>query len=79
MLPASCSYTLRLDISPEVFQHLYSGQVSEVLATDVDGLRIRFPASWLRRFVTRDGIHGVFELEVSEDNRLLALKSKSNR
>lgn len=76
VLPQVCSYTVRLDISPQAFQRLYAGHASEVVATDIRGLRIRFPASSLRRFVTRDGIHGVFELEVGTDNRLAALRRR---
>lgn len=70
----SDSYTVRLAISPETFQRLYSGQASSVLAIDTQGRKIRFPASSLRRHVTRDGIHGVFVLQVDADNRLVTIQ-----
>ena len=77
MLQEVCSYTVRLDISPEVFQRLYAGQASDIVAIDNRGFKIRFPASPLRRFVTRDGIHGVFVVEVGADNRLIAIQRKA--
>ena len=76
MLQQVRRYTVRLDISPEVFQRLYSGQARDVVAIDTGGVKIRFPATPLRGFVTRDGIHGVFVVEVGAGNRLIAIERK---
>ncbi len=71
------TYTLALDIDAETYRKLYAGQVREVLARATNGQNVRFPASALRSFVTHNGIRGVFEIEVSGDNRLLELRRKN--
>ncbi len=70
------TYTLALDIDAETYRKLYAGQVREVLARATNGQNVRFPASALRSFVTHNGIRGIFEIEVSGDNRLLELRRK---
>jgi len=38
------------------------------------GLRLAFPASQLRKFVTREGVKGRFEIVFTAQNKLLSLK-----
>ena len=73
---ANKTYIFALDIDAETYRRLYAGQVRDVLARATNGQNVRFPASALRCFVTHDGIQGVFEIEVSEENRLLELRRK---
>ena len=70
------TYILALDIDAEAYRRLYAGQARDVVARTTNGQNIRFPASALRRFVDHDGIRGIFEIEVTADNRLLALRRK---
>lgn len=60
---------MNLSISPEEYQRLYQGAVRDVVATSVDGRRIRFPAMILRPWVTHTGIRGRFRLLFDEQNR----------
>lgn len=60
---------LNLFISPDEYQRLYQGAVREVVATSVDGRRIRFPAMILRPWVTHNGIRGRFRIVFDENNR----------
>ncbi len=63
-----------LEISREEYLRYYRGEARAVQVTADDGRRIRFPASNLRRFVSRDGVRGRFEITLGEGNRLLELK-----
>jgi hypothetical protein len=67
-------YTVSLSISPAEFERLYRGQASSVLARDVEGRTVRFPALPLRQFLTREGVHGTFVIRVTADNRLLDIR-----
>lgn len=60
-----------LHISALEFQRLYRGEASTVQAQDSQGRHIQFPASALRKFVTREGIHGAFVLRIDKGNRLI--------
>ena len=61
-------------ISPEEFQRLYAGSAKTVACRSEDGRRVRFPASILRRFVTREGVKGRFSVEFSDDNRFVSIE-----
>ncbi len=63
-----------LDISSDEYLRYYQGSAHSVVAVSEDGRRVRFPASNLRPFVTREGVHGRFELLLDSDNRLLELR-----
>jgi uncharacterized radical SAM superfamily Fe-S cluster-containing enzyme len=63
-----------LDISSDDYIRYYRGDVQMVQVTAEDGRRIRFPASNLRPFVSRDGVQGMFEITLDEENRLLKLR-----
>lgn len=64
----------RLDIDAEDYLAYYRGSAREVLVRAEDGRRVRFPASALQPFVTRDGVHGRFELRFDAGHRLLGLQ-----
>lgn len=59
-----------LSIDAEEMQRWYRGSASEVLAYSVDGRKVRFPASVLRPFVTRDGVHGHFRILFDNRHKL---------
>jgi hypothetical protein len=60
-----------LNISREEYLRSYKGSAHSVLVQSEDGRRVRFPAVNLRQFVTKDGIHGRFEMQLDEDNSLI--------
>jgi hypothetical protein len=57
----------------------YEGRVQQVIATDHTGRNVQFPISILRPFITHDGVSGVFELEVDQDERLVSIKRSVTR
>jgi hypothetical protein len=73
-MPERRSLTVRLSISADRFLAYYRLDAQEVIASTADGTRVRFPASALRPHVTRDGIHGLFEIQFGDDHKLIAVK-----
>lgn len=51
----------------------YSGQVRNIVVMTERGTRLAFPASELRKFVTRNGISGRFEIVYSDQHKLVSL------
>lgn len=68
------SIIVPLRIQPDEFQRLYEGNVKDVSARSIDGLRVRFPANILRPFVTHSGISGTFAIHFSDDNRFHSIE-----
>lgn len=67
-------YRMRLAIPRDEILRLYRAQAATVLAVAHTGQRVQFPAQALRIFVSRSGVQGLFELEVSETGKLIALR-----
>lgn len=63
-----------LDISAESYLSYYQGAARFVRVETDDGLSLKFPASELQRFVTRDGVKGRFEITFSDQNKLVSLQ-----
>lgn len=61
---------VRLDISSDEMLRWYKGKAQDVLAYSVDGRRVRFPASVLQPFVTRQGINGYFRILFDSNHKL---------
>lgn len=67
------SVRFKLNISPEQYQHYYSGQVQSIQVTALDGRQVRFPASALQAYLSHSGIRGEFVLEYDENNKFIRL------
>jgi hypothetical protein len=67
-------FHFRLNIPAHEYLAYYQGAAREVLATSAEGVRVRFPASALRPFVTHGGVSGAFVLRIGADNKLQALE-----
>lgn len=55
-------------------QAVYRGGAYRVLGVSRDGRRTNLPVHHLRRFITRSGVQGNFELEFDDAGRLLSLR-----
>ncbi len=62
-----------LGISAEQYLAYYQRAANSVSVVAFDGRRIQFPASLLQKFVTHNGIYGVFEMEFDEQNRFIRM------
>lgn len=70
-------YEVPLSIDREEYLHSYSGHAKVVVARDVHGKRLQFPALALRPFVSHSGIQGTFIISVDVDNRLVDIRRKA--
>lgn len=64
----------RLNLTAEQMRSYYEGVARQVIALASDGRRVQFPAQWLRRFVTLDGVYGLFEMRFGDDRKLIDLR-----
>lgn len=68
---------VRLNISAREYLLLYKGVARNVSALATDGRRVRFPASILQRFVTREGIYGLFVITFDQQGRFKAIEKRA--
>lgn len=73
-MPAMNVVFVNLVITPEEYQRWYKGSAQDVLAYTVDGRSVRFPATILRSFVTREGIRGRFKIVFDAQNRFQSIE-----
>ena len=66
--------TFRLHISAEEMMRYYEGSSLHVSVTSREGVRLKFPALWLRSFVVENGVHGMFSVEYDSRNKLRELR-----
>ena len=69
---AKKQYFFSLNMAYLEFLPYYQGQVSMIVVTTTQGLRVQFPAMHLRKFVTSAGIKGFFCLE-TKNNKFFSL------
>ena len=76
MKSQSSAYSLRfyLSLSSEKYLAYYKGQASSIHVRSIDNKKIRFPANSVRQFLTHEGIHGLFEMQFDENNKLIKIE-----
>jgi len=60
-------------ISPEQWSEYYRTPSTTVVASSHDGRRVKFAARHLQRFISRDGVRGVFRLVIDAENNFISL------
>ena len=68
------SLVLDIHLTADQFLAYYQGRANRVLAYSRDGRSVSLPAHHLRPFLSHDGVHGTFRLEVGADGKLLDVK-----
>ena len=68
----------QLLLTYEQFLQVYQGIAKNVTVTADDGRRIAFPARNIQTFLTKDGIRGYFEMELTAENKFVSIKRISN-
>ena len=68
------TFRFSLALTREEYLSYYAGAARWVVAKAFEGETIRFPASFLREFVSEDGVHGMFEMVVDDNDKLISLK-----
>ncbi|ORU94439.1 MAG: topoisomerase II [Cycloclasticus sp. symbiont of Bathymodiolus heckerae] len=64
----------KLAISAEQYLSVYKGHAKAISTLSIDGRRIEFSAEKVKPFLTRDGIYGVFEMQINEKHQFLSIK-----
>ncbi len=67
-------YHFGLSISATEYLRYYQGGARNVSVNTHQGVRVRFPASALRPYVTKDGISGQFALLIDANNKMIELR-----
>jgi len=67
-------YRFNMHLSYEQFLPFYQGKIHKILVRDTHGRKIELPAEHFRGFLTRDGITGFFELQVTSQGKFIALQ-----
>jgi len=68
-----------LGISADQFLLVYQGSAKNISTRADDGRIIRFPAQNIKQFLTRDGIYGYFEMELTGTHKFVAIKKLATR
>lgn len=55
------------------YQTMYAGQARNVVAHSLDGRKVQLPLSAFQRFITHQGIDGIFDVEFDDKNKLVAI------
>jgi len=58
-------FKINLQINKSELEKYYTG-VNTVIAKSADGHKVQFPVNILQKFITHEGIHGVFILEYDD-------------
>ncbi|MGZ5050235.1 MAG: DUF2835 domain-containing protein [Methylobacter sp.] len=67
----------RLVLSYDQYLKVYQGVAKNVTVIADDGRRVAFPAGRVQTFLTREGIHGYFEMELTPDNKFVSIRKLS--
>ena len=66
-----------LQLTADQFLRVYQGTAKRVSVIASDGRRIEFSAQNIRKFLTHDGISGSFEMELTAENKFVAIRKIS--
>jgi NAD+--asparagine ADP-ribosyltransferase len=67
-----------LNLTADQYLRVYQGTAKRVLVIANDGQRIEFPAQNIKKFLTHDGISGRFEMELTSENKFVAIRKISS-
>ena len=68
------NFEFTMTLSAQKTQSIYEGQARHILVVTDDGLKLQLPAANFRSYVTADGIHGRFRVEIDATNKIMALQ-----
>ncbi len=64
----------KLNLGYDQYLAVYQGIAKTVVTIADDGRRIVFPASNIQSYLTRTGIQGYFEMELTANNKFVGIK-----
>ena len=63
-----------LNLSYEQYLAFYQGVTKTIMVKADDGRNISFPGSNIQRYLTKTGIQGYFEMELTTQNKFIGIK-----
>jgi hypothetical protein len=63
-----------LNLPYDQYLKVYQGVAKNVSVVADDGRRIAFPAGRIQPFLTKQGINGYFEMELTPENKFISIK-----
>ncbi len=74
--PPRASHLARfaLNISADLYLSYYQGRARAVVVHGFDGRSLQIPAGVLQRFVTHEGVEGVFEIEFDDKQKFVSIR-----
>ena len=63
-----------MELSSQEYLNYYAGDATSVQVQTEEGLRIQFPASALKPWISHNGICGYFMIKFDENHKLIELK-----
>lgn len=67
-------FTFSIHLTDAEYQDYYRGVARNIIIMSHQGVRVQFPASALRAYVTREGVHGDFVITMDSANKLVSLR-----
>ncbi len=64
----------KLAMPADKYMAYYQGKARHIMVRSLDNRTIKFPADSIRRFLTHEGIFGLFEIQFDENNKLIEIK-----
>lgn len=64
----------KLNLSYDQYLAVYQGVAKTVTTVADDGRRIAFPAGNIQRYLSKTGIQGYFEMELTAQNKFVGIK-----
>lgn len=65
---------LPIRLSVDEYLKYYRGSARNVYARDLQGRTVQFPANLLQRFVTANGVDGLFEITITAAGKLVDIQ-----
>ena len=65
---------LPIRLSADEYLKYYRGSARNVYARDLQGRPVQFPANLLQRFVTANGVDGLFEITITAAGKLVDIQ-----
>jgi hypothetical protein len=63
-----------LNLSYDQYLMVYQGVAKNIFVVANDGRKVAFPAGKIQPFLTKQGINGNFEMELTAENKFVSIK-----
>jgi len=61
----------KIAIDADKYLSYYRGSAQNIVVRTEDNKSLKFPASAIKKFLTHDGVFGLFEIQFDENNKLI--------